>query len=358
MTDGPALLEKSDTPDESRRTAAATQTVEPRPAAPAAEPRTEPTREPSRNWAMQILQWFDTSTRDEWVEGNEGGRQQVEWARCIPFAILHLMCLGVIWVGVSPVAVGVAVAMYVVRMFAITGFYHRYFSHKTFKTTRAGQFAMALLGATATQRGPLWWASHHRLHHKNSDQPEDVHSPKQHGFWWSHMGWITCKANFPIRWDAVKDLSRYPELRFLDRFDTLVPILTGAAMFFLGMALDALWPSLGTSAGQMLIWGYFISTVALMHGTFTINSLSHVFGWRRYETTDTSKNNPLLALITLGEGWHNNHHYYQSSARNGFYWWEVDLIYYGLKVLSWLGLVWDLRPVPSRIRDARPKRRS
>ncbi|WP_145071040.1 acyl-CoA desaturase [Engelhardtia mirabilis] len=303
------------------------------------------------------MQWFDTTARDAQEVQGFGGRQKIEWVRMVPFAILHLSCLAVLWVGWSPVAVGVAVAMYAVRMFAITGFYHRYFSHRTFKTTRFGQFMFGLIGSTATQRGPLWWAAHHRDHHKHSDQMEDVHSPKQHGFWWSHMGWVTCKANFPTKLENVRDLARFPELRFLDRFDTLVPILTGAAMFFLGMALDALWPSLGTSAGQMLVWGYFVSTVFLLHGTFTINSLSHVFGTQRYETGDTSRNNPILALITLGEGWHNNHHYYQSSARNGFYWWEYDLTYYGLKVLSWLGIVWDLRPVPARVRDARPQRR-
>jgi stearoyl-CoA desaturase (Delta-9 desaturase) len=299
-----------------------------------------------------IARWFDTQAQAAHLSGET--IQKVDWVRCVPFALLHLSALAVIWVGWSPVALAVCLGMYVLRMFAITGFYHRYFSHKSFKTSRAGQFVFAVLGASATQRGPLWWASHHRMHHKNSDKPEDVHSPKQHGFWWSHMGWITSRSNFPTHHEAVRDLVRFPELRFLDRFDTLVPILAGASMFFLGMLLDAIWPSLGTSAGQMLVWGFFISTLLLLHGTFTINSLSHVFGWRRYETTDTSRNNPLLALITLGEGWHNNHHYYQSSARQGFYWWEFDITYYGLKVLSWFGIVWDLRPVPASVRDARP----
>ncbi len=303
---------------------------------------------------------------DTWAQSEELKRaaprknaaRRVEWVRMLPFALLHLACLAVLWVGWSPIAVAVAVGMYLVRMFAITGFYHRYFSHRTFKTSRAGQFVMALLGASATQRGPLWWASHHRRHHQNSDKPEDVHSPLQHGFWWSHVGWISTADNFPTDLAAVRDLVRFPELRFLDRFDTLVPFATGAAMFGLGIALDALWPSLGTSGWQMLVWGYVISTVVLAHATFTINSLSHVFGSRRYETSDTSRNNPLLALLTLGEGWHNNHHHYQSSTRQGFYWWEVDLTYYGLVALSWLGLVWDLKPVPRDVRDGRVGRGS
>ena len=310
--------------------------------------------EPSKLKAFftALVRWFDTHAQAEHLEGEVD--QTVDWLRCVPFVLLHLSAVAVIWVGWSPVALAVCLGMYVLRMFAITGFYHRYFSHKSFKTSRAGQFVFAVLGASATQRGPLWWASHHRMHHKNSDKPEDVHSPKQHGFWWSHMGWITSRSNFPTEFDAVRDLVRFPELRFLDRFDTLVPILAGTAMFALGWGLDVMWPGLGTSASQMLVWGFFISTIVLLHGTFTINSLSHVFGWRRYETTDTSRNNPLLALITLGEGWHNNHHYYQSSARQGFYWWEFDITYYGLKVLSWFGIVWDLRPVPENVRAARP----
>jgi stearoyl-CoA desaturase (delta-9 desaturase) len=307
--------------------------------------------EPLRQFLWSIVCWFDTHAQARRL-GDQDEVQRVDWIRVVPFVSAHLACLAVFWVGWSPVAVAVAVGMYAIRMFAITGFYHRYFSHRSFKTSRVGQFAFALLGASATQRGPLWWASHHRLHHKNSDKPEDVHSPKQHGFLWSHMGWISCKANFATRFEAVRDLVRFPELCFLDRFDTLVPILTGAAMFFLGMALDALWPSLGTSAGQMLVWGYFVSTIVLAHATFTINSLSHVFGSRRFETSDTSRNNPFLAVLTLGEGWHNNHHHYQSSARQGFYWWEYDITYYGLKVLSWLGIIWDLRPVPASVLEA------
>lgn len=305
--------------------------------------------EPVRRFLWAIVCWFDTHAQARRLGDQEDQEQRVDWIRVVPFVSAHLACLSVIWVGWSPVAVGVAAGMYFIRMFAITGFYHRYFSHRSFKTSRAGQFAFALLGASATQRGPLWWASHHRMHHKHSDKPDDVHSPKQHGFLWSHMGWISCKANFGTRFDAVRDLVRFPELRFLDRFDTLVPILTGAVMFFLGLGLDAAWPSLGTSAGQMLVWGYFVSTIVLAHATFTINSLSHVFGSRRFETSDTSRNNPLLAVLTLGEGWHNNHHYYQSSARQGFYWWEYDITYYGLKVLSWLGIIWDLRPVPTSV---------
>jgi stearoyl-CoA desaturase (delta-9 desaturase) len=259
----------------------------------------------------------------------------------------------VIWVGWSPFALGIAAALYVVRMFAITGIYHRYFSHRTFKTSRTGQFVFALLGASAVQRGPLWWAAHHRHHHRFSDQENDRHSPMRHGFVWSHMGWFLSRSNFPTNLHAVSDLAKFPELRFLDRFDILVAILLAVGIYFVGVAAAAFSPELGTSGPQLLIWGFFISTVMVYHCTYTINSLAHQIGRRRYETGDTSGNSLFLAIITLGEGWHNNHHHYPGSVRQGFYWWEIDISYYILVVLSWMGIVWDLRPVPDHIRNTR-----
>ncbi len=273
---------------------------------------------------------------------------RVDWARVAPFIGIHLMCLGPIWVGWSWTAVGVAVALYWIRAFAITAFYHRYFSHRTFRTSRFLQFLYAVLGASAVQRGPLWWAAHHRLHHRNSDGPKDVHSPHQHGFWWSHMGWITAPANFPTRLDAVPDLVRYPELRLLDRFDLVVPAFLATGLFLLGAVLEG--AGVNTSGAQLLVWGFFISTVALFHGTSTINSLAHQMGRRRYATRDDSRNSLLLALLTMGEGWHNNHHRYPAATRQGFFWWEIDMTYYLLVVMSWLGLVRNLHPVPARVK--------
>jgi stearoyl-CoA desaturase (delta-9 desaturase) len=257
----------------------------------------------------------------------------------------------VIWVGWSPVAVAAAVLFYFLRMFAVTGIYHRYFSHKTYSTSRPGQFLLALWGGTTVQRGPLWWAYHHRHHHQHSDEADDAHSPHVHGFWWSHIGWITSRKNFPTDYSKVRDLTRYPELVWLNRFDTVVPILTGFGVWGLGWLIEVYAPGLGTNRWQMLIWGFFISTTALFHGTSCINSLAHLMGRRRFSTGDDSRNSFILALITLGEGWHNNHHRYMSSTRNGFYWWEIDLTYYGLKLLEGTGLIWGLKPVPQSVLD-------
>lgn len=301
--------------------------------------------------ATAVFQWFDSDHTPDGPEKMRSEPDRVDWMRCIPFIILHAGCLGVIWVGASPFAVWSAVALYVVRMFAVTGIYHRYFSHKTYSTSRFGQFLLALWGATTVQRGALWWAYHHRHHHVHSDDPEDAHSPHVHGFWWSHIGWITSRRNFPTDYSKVKDLARYPELVWLNRFDTVIPFLFALGMFGFGAALEAYAPGLGTNGWQMLVWGFFISTTALFHGTSCINSMAHLMGRRRFNTSDDSRNSFILAIICLGEGWHNNHHRYQSSTRNGFYWWEIDLTYYGLKVLSWTGLIWGLKPVPQSIME-------
>jgi stearoyl-CoA desaturase (delta-9 desaturase) len=291
--------------------------------------------------------WADTKS----IEEREP--LYIAWLRCVPFVAMHAACLSVLWVGWSGTAVAVAAVLYVIRMFAITGFYHRYFSHRTFKTSRRGQFLFALLGACAVQRGPLWWAAHHRHHHRYSDQEKDTHSPSRHGFLWSHMGWFTSRASFATNLRAVADLAKFPELRFLDRCDAVIAILLATSLYLVGVVLASFAPQLGTSGLQILIWGFFISTVVLYHGTYSINSLAHKIGRKRYHTQDESGNSFLLALLTFGEGWHNNHHHYPAAVRQGFYWWEIDLTYYTLVLLSWTGLIWDLRPVPEHVRSAR-----
>jgi stearoyl-CoA desaturase (delta-9 desaturase) len=298
-----------------------------------------------------ILQWIDSDHTPDGPDKMRHEPDRVDWVRCIPFIVLHVGCLGVIWTGASAFAVWSAVALYFVRMFAVTGIYHRYFSHKTYSTSRAGQFFLALWGGTTVQRGALWWAYHHRHHHQHSDEPEDAHSPHVHGFWWSHIGWITSRRNFPTDYSTIKDLAKYPELVWLNRFDTVVPLVFAFAIFGLGAALETWAPGLGTNGWQMLVWGFFISTTFLFHGTACINSMAHLMGRRRFDTSDDSRNSFILALICLGEGWHNNHHRFQSCTRNGFLWWEIDLTYYGLKALSWTGLIRGLKPVPQSILD-------
>ena len=308
------------------------------------QPDNQPsTREPQKGVhpLRSLLRWFDS-----WSQVTPEGETGIDWLRAVPFLALHLACIAVIWVGWSPIAVAVCLGLYAVRMFAITGFYHRYFSHRAYSVGRFWQFVFAVLGNSAVQRGPLWWAAHHRHHHRVSDGPDDMHSPRTHGFLRSHVGWILHAGNFRTRLELVPDLAKFAELRFLDRFDALVPLLLAAGLFALGAVLGALRPEWGTSGAQLLVWGFVISTVLTSHATFTINSLSHVFGRQRYETGDDSRNNFWLALLTFGEGWHNNHHRFPGCVRQGFFWWELDLTWLGLLGLRALGIVSDLHPIP------------
>ncbi|NUR22389.1 acyl-CoA desaturase [Frateuria sp.] len=303
------------------------------------------TRARTAGFRRSLRQWFDSGEGQAAIEGKRSDR--IDLVRTIPFALLHLACLGVLWTGVSPVALALAVALYALRMFALTGFYHRYFSPRTFRTSRAVQFTFACIGAACVQRGPLWWAAHHRNHHRRADTPADPHSPTQHGFLWSHMGWFLTPGAFRTELERVPDLARYPELRWLDRYDIAVPVLLAVLLYGLGALLQHAAPHLHTSGAQMLVWGFFVSTVVLFHATVTINSLAHRYGSRRFATHDDSRNNAWLALLTFGEGWHNNHHFFPGSARQGFRWWEVDLTWYGLEFMAMLGLVSDLKPVPA-----------
>ncbi len=270
------------------------------------------------------------------AQDHSHAHDDIVYPNTIPFILVHIAALGVFWTGFPAYAVWMCVILYVVRMFGVTGAFHRYFSHRSYKTSRVGQFLLAFLAQTSAQKGALWWAAIHRHHHLHSDTPEDVHSPRHHGFLYSHVGWIFSEKNFKPDYGTIRDLAKYPELRWLDKYDVLPAVLLGIGCFVFGG-----WPG--------LFVGFFLSTVLVYHGTFLINSLAHGLGNQRYLTGDDSRNHWFLALVTLGEGWHNNHHHYQSATRQGFKWWEIDITYYILKALSWTGFVWDLREPPEEI---------
>ena len=260
-----------------------------------------------------------------------------DWISSAPFLASHAVALATPLI--APFQwrwAALAAALYAIRMFAITAGYHRYFSHRTYRTSRAFQLVLALMGGTAVQRGALWWSAHHRDHHRHSDAPEDVHSPLRRGLLWSHVGWVLSRRHHATKLDRVKDLARYPELRFLDRHHYLPPLALAVALVLAGG-----WPA--------LLWGFFVSTVVLWHATFSINSIAHLLGRRRYETGDGSRNSLALALITFGEGWHNNHHFYPASTRQGFFWWEIDVSFTLLRVLAAVRIVRDLRTPPPRV---------
>jgi stearoyl-CoA desaturase (delta-9 desaturase) len=308
----------------------------------------------SRSFFTSILFWFCPPSEQENLPEEDTDR--IDWVRAIPFIGMHVACLGVFFVGWSWVAISIAVLLYALRIFTLTGWYHRYFSHRTFKTWRIVQFVFAVIGCSAVQRGPLWWAAHHRNHHVHSDDPEDLHSPRQFGFWWAHFGWFLTPKAFRTNLKVIPDYAKYPELRFLDRYDLVVPVALAVLLFGFGHLVALGAPELEVTGLQILIWGFFISTICCYHVTYLVNSAAHVIGSRRYETKDDSRNNWFVALLTFGEGWHNNHHHYPNSTRQGFYWWEIDLTYYGLCFMEMLGLVWDLKEVPKKVLEPKKRR--
>jgi stearoyl-CoA desaturase (delta-9 desaturase) len=268
---------------------------------------------------------------------SESDRVQWTHSGTLSFLGVHLVAVaGVAVLGWSWKGVVLALAFCYLRIFAITAGYHRYFSHRTYKTSRVFQFLLALLGTMSVQKGVLWWAAHHRAHHKYSDSPRDIHSARQRGFWWSHVGWILSDTYQETDWKRIPDFAKYPELRWLNKHYLVPPVALAVGIWLVGS-----W--------HALLWGFFVSTVLCWHFTFTINSFTHLIGRRRYKTTDDSRNSLFFALLTLGEGWHNNHHYYQASVNQGFFWWEIDITYYILKVLSWMRVVWDLKKPPKKV---------
>jgi stearoyl-CoA desaturase (delta-9 desaturase) len=273
------------------------------------------------------------------VSANIGLDQQHEdiiYPQVLPFLLVHAGCVAAIWSGVSWQAIAICVVLYWLRMFAVTAGYHRYFSHRAYSTSRAFQFTLAFLAQSSAQKSVLWWAAKHRHHHLHSDTEQDVHSPRHKGLLYSHISWIFYRQHDATDLTKVSDFASYPELMWLHKFEVL-PAVVIAGLCFLIAGLPG------------LVVGFLWSTVLLYHATFCINSLAHVHGRKRYVTGDDSRNNWLLALFTMGEGWHNNHHAYQSSAQQGFRWWEIDVTYYVLVALSWLGIVWDLRVPPKQV---------
>ena len=265
-----------------------------------------------------------------------------DWLATIPFALMHVAACGVLFVDFHWWLPLLCLGSFYFRMVGLTGSYHRYFSHLSFKTGRVVQFLLGLWGTLAAQKGPLWWAAHHRVHHRHSDTPLDVHSTTQHGLVYAHVGWILDRNNDQVRWERIKDFAKFPELVWLDKVWLYPPTLLAVAIYFgfewtLGVGMSA------------LMWGFFLSTVILYHATFTVNSLNHLLGSRRYATRDDSTNNPWLAVLTCGEGWHNNHHRFQASCRQGFTWWEVDFTWYVLSAFRFVGLVWDMRGPSDRV---------
>ncbi|HEY1909661.1 MAG TPA: fatty acid desaturase [Vicinamibacterales bacterium] len=255
------------------------------------------------------------------------------------FWIVQASALLVLTVPFRWAYIGLWAASHFVRALGLTLMYHRYYAHRAFKMNRGARFVWTLIGTAAMQKGPIWWAGHHVMHHKFADREGDPHSPMISGFYYAHVGWFLHDTKFD-QLDAsnpvVRDFGKFPEIAWLEKYFIIPPTVMAVAMYLYGG-----WP--------WLVYGFCLPTMTLAHATFCINTVNHLFGSRRFETMDDSRNNPITAFFAVGEGWHNNHHRYQRAARNGFYWWEFDLTWYTMKAMAALGLVWDMQPVPARI---------
>lgn len=289
---------------------------------------------PSRSAALPIV--VPGRAAQHWYEYERGST--------IPLLAFHVGAAIGIYQGGDLSVWGLFALLYFGRMFGITAGFHRYFAHRSYKTSRVMQFLLALLATSASQRGILWWVARHRQHHENADTVEDLHSPVRWGMGHAHIGWLYDRHD-ELEIDRVKDWASYPELRLLERYWRVPPLLLGVGC----------WMWMGLPG---LLIGFMFSTVCLWHSSFAVASLSHVWGTRAFDTPDQSRNNALIALLTMGEGWHNNHHHYMTSARQGFRWWQVDLSYYGIRLLGALGLVWDIREPPHEMRRASTVRKT
>lgn len=284
------------------------------------------------------------------------GIQRAESAKVIKARVLvvHLFSLGVLFVPYTHELLIATVVSYFIRVFAWEGASHRYFAHRTYETSRAFQLFLAILAAAAGVRGPLWWVTHHRLHHRTSDTVDDLHSPIYYGFWYAHMNWFFNQRNSETDLDAAKEFVRFPELVLVNKYHyVFLPILMIA--IYLAGEYTALFgrTGLGWSA---VFWVFFLGTMLALQSLFTINSFVHgikpsIFNHRRFGTDDTTTNCWPMAILTMGASWHNNHHRYAGSAKVGFYWWQIDLTYCVLRLLALLGLIWNLRLVPEAVRE-------
>lgn len=286
--------------------------------------------------------WID----NQQAECSINNSSTINWIRCLPFLLLHLSLGLVLFIKISIAGVVICFLSYFIRMFAITGFFHRYFSHKTFSTTKSIEIIFAFIGTCSAQRGPIWWASHHRAHHKHSDTPQDQHTPIHHSFLRSHMGWFMSNKNFHVQKNYVKDLEKKPHLQLIDRFDGIIPLIYLAILAIIGYCFEH-YTHVQLTPFSAMFWGFSVSTILLLHATFAINSIGHLFGNRTYNTMDESRNNLVLALITLGEGWHNNHHHWPISAKQGFHWQQIDISYWMLCLMKKLHLISDIKNIPN-----------
>jgi stearoyl-CoA desaturase (Delta-9 desaturase) len=264
----------------------------------------------------------------------------------LPFTGFVLAAFSLWFLPLGSIEIGLLAGMYILTLLGINIGFHRYFAHNAFKTNSTMRIVFAVLGSMAAQGHIIHWVSNHRRHHQYSDRPGDPHSPHcheqqrlggLHGLWYAQVSWMY-KGQFPNILYA-KDLLRDPMITRINKL-YLVWVCLGLAI---PAGLGGLLSGSAIGAFQGFLWGGLVRIFLVHHATGTINSICHAFGDRPFQTDEHSKNNIWLAIPTLGESWHNNHHAFPNSARSGLQWWQLDLGYGVIRLLEWLGLVWDVK---------------
>ncbi|MCX5663003.1 MAG: fatty acid desaturase [Planctomycetota bacterium] len=244
----------------------------------------------------------------------------------IAIGLLHAGCLLAPFFFSWTAVIAAAVLWFVGGCLGITLGYHRFLTHRSFQTYKPVEYFLAICGTLNWQGGPIHWVGTHRIHHHLSDEPGDPHSPVVDGFTWAHMFWCMTKddpSNDPR--DAAKDLQRDPIMVAIDKYFYVFMVPLAVGLYFLG-------------GWACVIWGVCVRTTLMYHCTWLVNSASHVWGYRNFTTSDASRNNWWVALLSWGEGWHNNHHAQQRSAAHGMRWWEVDITFAVIRTMEILHL--------------------
>ena len=267
----------------------------------------------------------------------------ISYSNATRIILFHLSVVLVFISGYSFTALITFLVLFLVRLFVITGFFHRYYSHRSYQTSRWFQFLLTFIGTSAGQQGPLSWATSHITHHQHADAEDDPHSPVLNSGFYAHIGWLLQKDALSTNDKIVKPFTKYPEIVFLDRYHYIGTTSLIISLALLGMLLSEHYPELGTSALQLVSWGFILSTLLILHGACLVNSVGHLYGYRRFKTKDNSHNVWWLFPLTLGDNWHNNHHHAPKSASFSYAWWEVDIIYLCILILEKLGLVWNVK---------------
>ncbi len=279
----------------------------------------------------------------------------INWPIAIWIGIVHLLALAAPFYVTWQAVVTCFALVYVTGSLGVCMGYHRLLTHGSFKTYRPVRWLLAFIGGLSGEGSAVTWVADHRRHHKYSDQHGDPHSPND-GAWWSHMNWLFPNWSHKSKETVLKkyagDIMKDRVMMLIHHMFLPTHILSGIALFAIGYYGQWMGLAGGFDSGMsMMLWGLAVRMVWVMHVTWFVNSASHMWGYRNYETTDTSRNNWWVAILAFGEGWHNNHHAYQRVASQGHKWWEFDTTYWMILAMEKLGLAWDV----IRLSDVRRK---